>query len=214
MAYNLQPRGAAQMFADGAAREWRRPFGEDRGHDARGHGSPAPGGRHRRLPVATCGASPHMVEEQDFLFGAEPCVADFAAYHPLWFTRIQVPVHGRHPGRHARRAGQWMDRMAAIGHGAMEKFSAADAITVAQGPDPMPSAVPADQRARSRTSTAFRWAARSRIAAESFGPEPTEGELMAATRTHYTLRRDTRAPGTVHVHFPRIGYVLRKAEGA
>jgi glutathione S-transferase len=50
------------------------------------------------------------------------------------------------------------------------------------------------------------------ITAESFGPESTEGELIAATRTHYTLRREHALTGTVHVHFPRIGYVLRKAE--
>ena len=37
---------------------------------------------------------------------------------------------------------------------------------------------------------------------------------MAATRTHYTLQRESPRTGAVHVHFPRIGYVLRKAEGA
>ena len=50
------------------------------------------------------------------------------------------------------------------------------------------------------------------IAAESFGTEPTEGELIAATRTRYTLRRTDPRAGTVHVHFPRIGYTLRKVE--
>jgi len=38
--------------------------------------------------------------------------------------------------------------------------------------------------------------------------------LIAATRTHYTLSRADPRVGTVHVHFPRIGYVLRKAEAA
>jgi hypothetical protein len=52
------------------------------------------------------------------------------------------------------------------------------------------------------------------ITAESFGPEPTEGELIAATRTHYTLRREHASTGAVHVHFPRIGYVLRKADAS
>jgi len=48
------------------------------------------------------------------------------------------------------------------------------------------------------------------VAAESFGQEPTEGELVAATRTRYTLRRTDERAGTVHVHFPRVGYVLRE----
>ena len=50
------------------------------------------------------------------------------------------------------------------------------------------------------------------LSAESFGPEATEGDLVAATRTHYTLRREGDRTGVLHVHFPRIGYVLRKAE--
>ena len=52
------------------------------------------------------------------------------------------------------------------------------------------------------------------VTAETFGPEPTAGILIAATRTHYTLLRESPRTGAVHVHFPRIGYVLRKAEGA
>jgi len=48
------------------------------------------------------------------------------------------------------------------------------------------------------------------ISAESFGLEPTEGELVAATRTRYSLRRTDMRAGTVHVHFPRIGFQLKK----
>ena len=39
----------------------------------------------------------------------------------------------------------------------------------------------------------------------------SEGALVAASRTHYSLRRSDARAGTVHVHFPRIGYVLEKA---
>ena len=49
------------------------------------------------------------------------------------------------------------------------------------------------------------------ISADSFGQEPTQVELVAATRMHYTLRRHDARAGTVHVHFPRIGYALRAA---
>ena len=50
--------------------------------------------------------------------------------------------------------------------------------------------------------------------AESFGPEPTEGELVAAWRTRYTLRRVGERAGLVHVHFSRIGFMLKPAPGA
>ena len=50
--------------------------------------------------------------------------------------------------------------------------------------------------------------------AESFGPEPTEGELVAARRTRYTLRRVDEHAGLVHMHFPRMGFMLKPAPGA
>jgi glutathione S-transferase len=48
------------------------------------------------------------------------------------------------------------------------------------------------------------------IAADNFGLEPTVGELIAATRHRYTLRRTDDRAGTVHVHFPRVGFTLKK----
>jgi hypothetical protein len=97
-----------------------------------------------------------------------------------------------------------MDRVAALGHGRMEKFSAADAITVAAGAEPMPvvNDVFQDEHGIALGSEVT-------VSAESFGTEPTAGALIAATRTRYTLRRTDPRAGTVHVHFPRIGYVLR-----
>ena len=32
-----------------------------------------------------------MLDDQPFLLGAVPTVADFACYHPLWFTRTRTP---------------------------------------------------------------------------------------------------------------------------
>ena len=151
----------------------------------------------------------NMLEEQDFLLGSAPCVADFSAYHPLWFSRSRVPV----------MAGildatpavlRWMDRMAALGHGALEKYSASEAI----------AACKAAAGAASLAGNFFQdehgiaLGSRVTVTAESFGQEPTEGELVAATRTRYTLRREDARAGSVHVHFPRIGYVLRAAAPA
>jgi glutathione S-transferase len=50
------------------------------------------------------------------------------------------------------------------------------------------------------------------ISADNFGTEPTQGQLVAATRTRLTIRRTDPRAGTVHVHFPRIGFILKKAD--
>ena len=50
------------------------------------------------------------------------------------------------------------------------------------------------------------------ITAESFGLEPTVGRLVAATRTRYSLSREDAQLGQVHIHFPRMGFLMKKAE--
>ncbi len=211
MAYNLQPKGAAHMFAN-APPETARAFGDDRKAMAVNLN------RLRAVDATSAYRSylrrlAHMAEEHDFLFGVQPCVADFAAYHPLWFTRTRVPVLADILNT-TPAVGEWMDRLAALGHGGMDKFSSADAITVAAGGEPMPAGSNLLQDSAFQDDHGLPLGSTVTIAAESFGPEITEGELLAATRTHYTLRRTDARAGTVHVHFPRIGYVLKKADPA
>ena len=201
MGYNLQPRGAAAMF-EGAPVEVLKAFGADRAAMAAGM---------TRLRPADATAAyksylrrlANMLEEQDFLLGGAPCVADFAAYHPLWFSRVRVPV----------MAGildatpavlRWMDRMAAFGHGTQEKYASAEAIAACQAAVAPP---PVDTVFQDEHGIAL--GSRVTVTAESFGQEPTEGVLLAASRTRYSLRREDPRAGVVQVHFPRIGYVLR-----
>ncbi|MDM0023729.1 glutathione S-transferase family protein [Variovorax saccharolyticus] len=202
MAYNFSPKGAADMFGK-APPELAKAFADDRR---------AMSGNMVRLRPADAAAAyksylrrlSDMLDDTDYLLGAFPTVADFACYHPLWFTRKRTPsmagILQLTPA-----VGDWMDRMAAIGHGTMEVFDAARAIEVAAAATP--HTLLSDSTFQDEHDIAL--GSRVSIAAESFGPETTEGELVAATRTHYTLRRSDPRAGTVHVHFPRIGYVLR-----
>jgi glutathione S-transferase len=206
MAYNLQPKGAAHVFGK-APPEAVKAFGEDR---------KAMSGNLVRLRPADATSAyrsylrriAHMAEEHDFLFGTDPCVADFATYHSLWYTRNQVPVLADILAA-TPAVSEWMDRIAAIGHGAMDKFNSADAVTVAKAAEPMPPGQNLLIDSAFQDDHGIPLGSPVTITAESFGPEPTHGALLAATRTHYTLRRTDARAGTVHVHFPRIGYVLK-----
>jgi hypothetical protein len=110
--------------------------------------------------------------------------------------------------------GEWMARMAAIGHGASTKLSSADALALAAAVEPQPAGGNLLVDSAFQDDHGIPLGAPVTIAAESFGPETTDGELIAATRTHYSLRRSDPRVGTIHVHFPRIGYVLRAAATA
>ncbi|MFN3570172.1 MAG: glutathione S-transferase family protein [Polaromonas sp.] len=210
MAHNLGPKGAAHMFA-GAPPEAARAFGEDR---------KAMSSNMVRLRPADAAAAyksylrrlSDMLDDQPFLLGQLPCIADFSAYHPLWFTRVCTPVVADIL-QLTPAVLDWMDRMAAIGSGRMEKSSSAQAIADAAAAEPMAVGHGLLRDSTFQDEHGIPLGSRVVITAESFGPEPTEGELVAATRTHYTLRRSDERAGTLHVHFPRIAYVL-KAAGA
>jgi glutathione S-transferase len=206
MAHNLGPKGAAHMFA-GAPPEAARAFGEDR---------KAMSFNMTRLRPADAAAAyksylrrlSDMLDEQPFLLGQVPCIVDFSAYHSLWFTRVRTPVVADIL-QLTPAVLEWMDRMAAIGHGSMEKFDAAQAIAAAAAADPMPVGHGLLTDSTFQDEHGIPLGSRVSITAESFGPEPTEGELIAATRTHYTLSRSDERAGTLHVHFPRIGYAMK-----
>ncbi len=206
MAYNFSPKGAAQMFGGGPP-EHAKAFADDRAKMRLA----VP-----RLPPADAAAAyksylrrlANMLDEQPYLLGSAPCVADFAVYHPLWFTRhctsVMAGILDATPGVLA-----WMDRMAAIGSGSMSKSDAAEAIAVAARSTP--AVLPGEAF---QNEHGIPLGTRVTIASDSFGPEPTEGELIAATRTRYSLRRVDERAGEVHVHFPRIGYVLKAVQPA
>ena len=92
----------------------------------------------------------------------------------------------------------------------MEKYSSAEAIAACSAAGAAPA--PADTVFQDEHGIAL--GSRVTVTAESFGHEPTEGLLLAATRTRYTLGREDARAGSVQVHFPRIGYVLRAAAPA
>lgn len=205
MAYNLQPRGAAELFA-GMPPEAAKAFSDDR---AKMSGS----GMTRLRPADAAGAYKSylrrlsdMLDDKPFLLGEVPCIADFSAYHPLWYTRRIEALKDLLELTPA--VLDWMDRMADIGHGESTPMTSAEAIEVAR--TARPHTLLSDSTFQDDHGIPL--GSQVTVRAETFGPEETAGELVAATRMHYTLRRTDARAGTLDVHFPRIGYVLKLAE--
>ena len=152
-----------------------------------------------------------LLQHQAYLLGQSPCIADFSAYHPLWLVHVRAPatvgVLTQYPAVKA-----WLDRMQAIGHASSDNLDAAQAIAIAANADPMPIGQALLPDSTFQDEHGIELGSRVTITAESFGREPTAGELVSATHTHYSLRRTDPRAGTVHVHFPRIGYLLKRRE--
>jgi glutathione S-transferase len=145
-----------------------------------------------------------LQDGRPFLLGGTPCIADFAAYHVVWFLK------GRHIDCRQELAPYprllaWRDRMTAIGHGQRTDIDPAQALAVARDSEPMtprPSQ-PQDgdpqpgERARARPAdNAKDW---------------VEGEVNFIDAHEIALLRDDPQVGRVAVHFPRLGYDWRRA---
>lgn len=204
MAYNFQPSGVADVFA-GAPEAVVQAFVADRAamrggapRMSLGEGTSSYKSQLRRLS--------DMLTEHPYLMGDVPTIADFSAYHPMWFTLERTPsVAGILDATPLLK--DWMARMKAIGHGQHDKMKSDQAVEVAK------NATPEDVSQLTFVDDhGIALGSKVTVTADNFGLEPTPGTLVAATKTRLTLRREDERAGTVHVHFPRNGFILKKVK--
>lgn len=204
MAYNFQPKGAEHVFAEMGA-EAAKAFGADR--------SAMRGGQPRMSPPeATITYKSYLrrianiLDHTPYLCGDSPSLADFSAYHPVWFTVNKVP-HLSHILDATPQVKDWYTRMSQWGWGKTTEVSSSQALEISKNASPQKL----DSNEAFEDVHAIALGTRVVLQAESFGTEPTEGELLAATKTRFTLKRTDPRAGTVHVHFPRVGFVIKAA---
>jgi glutathione S-transferase len=142
-----------------------------------------------------------------FLLGAEPSLADFAAYHPVWFLRAIPPAAAALSGFPAIL--RWADRCASLGHGRRSEIAPAEALAVARAAQPALSAGVAEGEPNGL-------AAGDRVAVvpDDYGFDPVAGELVAADVHEVAVRRSSPETGEVVVHFPRAGFRVTKTAAA
>ena len=85
-----------------------------------------------------------------------------------------------------------------------DKLASAAAIELAHSSAPLAG--------RGAAGLGFEAGAAVRSRATDYASDPVSGELVGLSHDRITLRRRDERAGTVHVHFPRIGYSLRASE--
>jgi glutathione S-transferase len=138
--------------------------------------------------------------KKDFLFGMQPSHADFSTYHCLWFIRDlgESPMINDFP-----KTIEWMNRMKAFGHGRRMEIDSERALEMAKGSTPRKIA------AENRTDPLI--GRKVHVSPSDYAQVPTSGILVGATPTQWVLAREEGALGTLHVHFPRVGFRLGEA---
>lgn len=148
-----------------------------------------------------------LVDGNAYLLGGEPSIADFSAYHPLWFVRKAEAIAGIFNA--TPRVLEWLDRMAAIGHHQFEKMKPEQALSIARESSPASTdGVPFID------AHGLALGERVTIAPTDYALDPVEGELVLATANELAIRRSDERAGNVVVHFPRLGFQLKKVQAS
>lgn len=199
--FAMQPAGLAHMF-EGTPPEAIKAFGDDRAVFRANMPRMRPADANAAFALylerleATLGG-------QSFFFGAAPSIADFSIYHCLWFVMRGGPVAKILESFPALQS--WRARVAAFGHGTHEKLDSGAAIAIARD-------ATAERSSGNIDSHGLAVGDRVVAAATDTGIDPIEGTLYGATATRFSIEREDPRAGRVVVHFPKLGFELRRAK--
>ncbi len=139
-----------------------------------------------------------------FLLGNAPCIADFAAYHVIWFFKGRH-IDCRHEFLPYPRLLAWRDRMAAFGHGQRTDIDPAVALAEARAAEPAaPARTSHPQEGDPRPGE------RARVRPADNARDWVEGQVSFVDTQEIALLRHDANVGRVAVHFPRLGYDWRR----
>ncbi len=161
----------------------------------------------QRLHAHLTWAAQMMQDGRRFLLGDAPSAVDLAAYHPIWFV-VQNAGQAGEAMLPMAPLRDWYGRVAALGHGKPSEMSGADALAVASKSEPAAPAFESEANDPSGCAPGDRVS----VTADDYGRDPVVGELVACGPEEMVVRRVDPAAGTVHVHFPRAGFELARAE--
>lgn len=151
----------------------------------------------------------HYLEElndalgEGFLFGQQPCIADFSVYHCLWFVsnnRTNAPLLDAYGNVRV-----WMDEMAAFGHGRVEDSSGEAALAAAKAASPQLPAI------ANNLPEGFSLGQEVDVTPVDYGKIPVRGRLAAWSAEEVVIEREAPETGAVMVHFPAPGFEVRRA---
>ena len=201
--FTLQPAGAPHVLKD-ATPEALKAFGADR----------AAMNPNMRRATVTDGAAAltsylsrldHLLSDgRPFLLGALPCIADFSASQSVWFIHLAPPVAAVlevYPKIEA-----WYQRVKGFGQGAFSKMKSAEAIEVAASSKPAALSFTAEPGLALGDEVT--------VTPTDYAHDAVAGRLVGLSTREVVIARTDERAGTVHVHFPRIAFQIKKSQPA
>lgn len=130
---------------------------------------------------------------QDFIFGNKPTLADFSAYHSVWFIRDagEKSFINNYP-----KVCAWMDRVKALGQEKRSELAPQVALEIAK------KAKPRDLGLTIQDGKTVA------IGPSDYRQQKTTGQLMFEDDKRWVIAREHELVGKVHVHFPKRNYQM------
>ena len=140
-----------------------------------------------------------LADGRTFFNGPHPGPGDFTLYSTVWFCKGAGLDLADWPA-----LSEWFGRMAGFGHGLPTAMDANAALDVALAATPLPVTPEASD------ASGLTPGQHVSITPESLGHGTTvSGELLAITPQRISIRHHHERCGTVHIHFPRLGYRVK-----
>ncbi len=197
--FTMRPETLPHVFA-GQPPEAIKAFGADRAAFTAGFRRLSSRDAIAQLPAYLQALDAQLADGRPWLMGDKACIADFSVAHCLWFIR-RAPLMGvfdPHPPLKA-----WLERVLALGHGVSLDMTGAEALAVAAAAQGHAlTVVHPDQGIEAGRAVT--------VAAVDYGTDPVAGALVGLSRDEVVIRRHDERAGTVHVHFPRIGFQVKE----
>lgn len=199
--YTMQPAGMANVFA-GVPPEMVKAFAADRAPFVAGMKRQSAAEATTNLRTHAAALDAQLADGRAFLFGAEASIADFAVAHCIWYVHRGGPVAEIFAP--FTRLLAWFGRMKAFGHGTRSgKLSSEEALAIA-------AAAGTHAATAVQPGLGFEAGQAVTVTPLDYGFDPVAGTLVGLTSDEVVLRRTDERAGTVHVHFPRIGFQIRQ----
>ena len=201
--FTMQPAGIGHVVAQ-ATPEKLKALGADRAAMNPNFRRPtlADGAAHVQTQFARLEAM--LADGRPFLLGALPCIADFSVAQSAWFMHLAPPVVAAL--KPFERLAVWYERVLAFGHGTPSECSAAEAIEVAAASVPAAAAFTAEPGLAEGDDVT--------VTPADYAHDPVVGKLVGLAVDEVVVARTDERAGRVHVHFPRLGFQLKKSQPA
>jgi glutathione S-transferase len=146
-----------------------------------------------------------LADGRAFLGGDAPGLVDIHAWTVPWFTRASVPGVNELFATCPRLAA-WEARVAALGEGRRTDSNVEEAFAVARSSRPRAAEVEVD------AAQDLLPGVRVEVSPDDTRRGAVEGEVHAVSWNEIAVRRSNPKCGEVVVHFPRLGYRVRRLD--